>query len=185
MTYTPRGYAEALRKFGADIFRPVANGARAGLRRAERQAEEIFKSRGIGRSIFGAAAARAKAAGIVKKDGARGLINVQKVKVLRGTFGGGRLMGGLYAVGLAALQEEGGRIKPHKIPKAASGDRKVLPLKGRGFVTVYGRGRFVISHPGGDLPRVPAMETAVRSNAGAIAAAIDSRIQKFIRERGL
>jgi hypothetical protein len=100
------------------------------------------------------------------------------MKVLRGS-----LLGGLYATGLAALQEVGGRIRPHKIPRGA--ERRVLVLKGGGFVTVHGKSGFTISHPGGALPKVPAMEPAVRQNAGVIAAEIDKRIQKYIAERGL
>lgn len=134
----------AIARFGGDsVTRVLVPLVERRANEARRQAIQTFVSRGIGKGIFGQ-----------NNSGAYKLITLDPV-----TSTGGAVVAKLHVKGLAALQEKGGRIRPHTIkPKRA----KVLAFadtKGFGF-----GGDFVfakkVRHPGARVAAYPAIEPA-------------------------
>jgi hypothetical protein len=120
---------------------------RSFLRALEKRSSEArtagvreFTQHGIGRRIFGWA-----------NEGAYKIITLLPTRV-----DGDSIVATLRAVGLAALQETGGRIRPHLIkPKRAS----ILAFETRGAAGFGGDLAFarLVHHPGGALPKHPAL----------------------------
>lgn len=120
---------------------------------ARKEAVRLFVSRGIGRGIFG------------KRDsGAWKIIKLSPV-----TESGGNMSLKLQAVGLAALQETGGRIKPHRIPRTGSTLMAFQMAGALQFATV-------VQHPGASVAKYPALQPA----AAKIPAAVIADIQPAI-----
>lgn len=104
---------------------------------ARREAVKVFVARGIGRGIFGR-----------NDSGAWKIIQLSKVEE-----SGGNLSMKLSAVGLAGLQEVGGRIAPHVIePK----NRKALKFAVAGELAFAA----VVNHPGATVKKYPALVPA-------------------------
>lgn len=161
--YTPLAFAAALRAVGGDINRRIGNVIGAGLSRAVKYAVDDFTSKGVGRAIYGA------------KPG--GVIQQKAITRTRVTISGGRVVGGLKAQGFAALQEGGGRTKPHVIePK----NRKMLVFqagRGSGFFVFASR----VQHPGGPVKRYPFLQAAIEK--ARIAEALDREVSQFLVAR--
>lgn len=164
-TYTPASMAEALRRWGVEMDRPIINGMRRGLTHVRSLWVAEFKQRGVGRSVFGGKRAKGK------KDGARAIIKTTRV-VKRGS---GTYAGGLSVKGLAALQETGGRTKAHNIGKRG----KVLAFEGGGFA------RGPVKHPGSSIKKIPIGHQMMERGAPRIAQEIDKGISADIAKRGL
>lgn len=161
--YTPLAFAAALRAVGPDLNRRIANIMGAGLSRAEKFAVEDFTSKGIGRAIYGASPS-----GVLKQRA------IRRTKV---EIKGGRFVGGLKAQGFAALQEGGGRTKPHAIePK----NRKMLVFQAGG-----GSGFFVfaskVNHPGGQVKRYPFLQASIEK--ARIAEALGRDVSQYLSAR--
>lgn len=158
--FTPYSFAAALRAVGPDINRRIGNVLGAGLSRAEKYAVEDFTSRGIGRGIFGR-----------KPDG---VLRQRAISRTRVTIQGNRFIGGLKAQGLAALQEGGGRTKPHRIPRRGT---TLMAF------TSGGEQRFAMSvnHPGGAVPRYPFLQKAMER--AEIAQAIDREVTQYLARK--
>jgi hypothetical protein len=120
---------------------------------ARKEAVKAFVSRGIGRGIFGR-----------NDSGAWKMIRLSPV-----VESGSNLSLKLSAVGFAALQETGGRIKPHRIQARKGG---VLAFVTGGTLAFA---KFV-NHPGASVPKYPALQPA----AEKIPAAVIADIQPLI-----
>lgn len=165
--FTPEGFADALVQFGKEIERPIKNTIRRGLHRARNRAGADFRTRGIGHSIWG---------GHVTKGGkvaVRAYFKRTGVKKRGDVF-----VGGLWATGLPALQEVGGRTKAHLI----------RPTRAKRLVWATPEGIFSaaqVHHPGGKLPAYPVLKRAIEAEAPAIHVELGVEIQKLVAEKGM
>jgi len=163
-TFTPDGFAEALLKFGKELDKPITNAMRRGLHRARNRAGELFRTRGVGRTVFGGKKGKVPVRASFKRTG---------VKRSGDTF-----KGGLYVKGLAALQETGGRTFAHVIkPK----NKKLL-------VWATSAGMFAarwVAHPGGKLPAFPVVKRSMNEEAPAIQNDLDMELKTSIWAKGL
>ena len=157
--FTPQTMASALRQFGPKMDVPILVGIDRGLGEARARAINAFLQRGIGRAVFSR-----------KPKGAFGHVKVFPAR----TSGGGNYVGSLQAVGLAAIQDRGGRTAPHDIPKSAR--NKVLALKGGGFVNVKNE---PLHHPGASHPAMPFMENAIEASAPRVALEIEREMERL------
>ena len=154
--FTPEGFADALNQFGASIRPSVVRG----LKRTAKIPRAIYMAKarqhGIIKSIFGG-----------KPKGLGGLVRTKVVD--KGTS----FVLALELRGLAAMQEAGGRTKPHLIlPK----NGKALKLK----MSTIGTGiRGGVLHPGSNIARFPVATSAMVTAAPKIQAAIDKEIATF------
>lgn len=158
---TPETCAAALRDLGDKGFRKaVSNGLRRGIRAARADAVATGSRIGILRGIFG-----------TKPGGLRAL-----VKTVRVARNGSVYTAGMQVKGVAAMVEEGGRIKPHTItPKNAS----VLAFKGgAGFARS-------VQHPGAAVPKRPFIGPALQRGTGRVVDEIDKGLAAAIAEAGL
>lgn len=162
--FTPEGFADALHQFGKELDKPVVNAVRRGLHRARVRAGELFRLHGIGKTVFGAKRGKTTVRAYFKRSGVRHTGDVY--------------VGGLWAKGLPALQETGGRTQPHEI-KPTSG-------KALAFATPAGL-QFAksVQHPGGNLPAYPVLKESVTAEAPSIAADLDVQIKAFAAEKGI
>lgn len=177
--FTPEGFAEALEKFG-ESMRPAILRAMKRVARVPRLlAVQRFTSQGVGKGIFGK-----------NNSGAFRIIKTGAVATQGGTF-----VLSLELRGFAAMQDQGGRTKPHWIvPK----NRKALRLKsgqgvgGHAIANTFllrgaaksvasnlGVFRFGVHHPGANVPRHPFAADAMRAAAPRIQQEIDRELCKF------
>lgn len=182
--------AARLRQIGRDQRKVTANAARRGLRQAVKVAESDFaKLSTLGRKLWGAAFWRGqrhtqKSLGLRRNS--RGTLtgDARKLKLYsatrdsarkqyqRATGNGGSSVplivglgksrwagdtwrGGVQARGVAGNLERGEPFRPHR----------------------QGKGR----HPGGRVPRRPALEPAVNRQQGAIATAVRQDVEKLMK----
>lgn len=176
--FTPAGFAAALEKWGDSIRPAIVRALKQVGEVPKRLAVEGFVGRGVGRGIFGRNA-----------KGAYKLIKTGAVETKGSTF-----ILALELRGFAALQEQGGRTKPHVIVPRR---RKALRLKGgpggqgslasntflrrgatKGVASDLGAFRNAVNHPGSAIPRHPFAAEAMRGAAPQIQAAIDNAITK-------
>jgi hypothetical protein len=140
--YTPGQFAEALRVGGREARHALILAGRRGLTKVRRYASQEFRYRGIGRAVFGK-----------KGSGTRPLFRRARVRIE-----GSSIVGGMELVGLAAIQEVGGRIRQHVI--------KARPGRALSFLGTFGRsaGRSIavqkVLHPGATMPRFPVLQKA-------------------------
>ena len=118
-------------------------------------AQRIAAQRGILRGLLGHGGT-GPVAGDWKSPG-KGLIRVKSPKIMSD----GTVISGLTAIGLAAMQELGGRTRPHAIKVHAG--KKALNLKG--FIQPYA---VSVKHPGGIVHAHPFMKQAIDMNMGLI-----------------
>lgn len=181
--------AARVRQIGRDQRKVTANAARRGLRQAVKVAESDFsKLSTLGRKLWGGAFWRGqrhtqKSLGIrrnyqgvltgdakklrlysASRDSARKQYQrtVGKggsgvpliVSLTKSRWQGDTWRGGAYARGVAGNLEQGEPFRPHR----------------------QGKGQ----HPGGRVPRRPALEPAVRQQAGAIGTAVRQDVERFM-----
>lgn len=164
--FTPLAFAAALRAVGPDINRRIANAMGAGLSRAERFAAEDFASKGVGKAIF--------------YGGPRDVLKQGAIRRTKIAISGGRITGSLVAQGFAALQEGGGRTKPHIIePK----NRRMLAFGVKGGFGFGGDMVFArrVNHPGSRVARFPFMQAAI--DKARIPEAIEREATQFLSAR--
>lgn len=151
---------------------PVAT--RRGMSRAMKQvgvdAQRIAAQRGILRNLLGPRG-QGPVFGNWKKPG-DGLIQVMSPRIV-----GDSVISGLRAVGLAALQETGGRTKAHRIEVGPG--KKALTLKG--FVHPFA---VFVKHPGSLVPARPFLQDAIRKNEGLILREIEKALQEEVVKAG-
>jgi hypothetical protein len=173
--FTPAGFAEALERFRDSLPQAVVRALKGVSSVPRGLAVKKFTSRGVGKGIFGRG----------KDKGAYKLIKTGAILSRGGTF-----VLSLGLRGFAAMQEQGGRTKPHVIePKF----KKALRLKGgsvsntflrrggasKGVASSLGVFRQSVKHPGSNIPRHPFAGDAMREAAPQIQVAIDREICKF------
>jgi len=135
-------------------------------------AQRIAAQRGIMRGLLGHGGF-GPVAGNWKTPG-KGLIRVKSPKLMPN----GSVVSGLEAVGLAAMQELGGRTRAHII-KVGKGKR-ALTLKG--FIHPFA---VSVKHPGSIVQRHPFMEQAIRQNAGLIMAELEKAVAEEMGKLGV
>lgn len=161
---------EVLRAYPKRIPAAVRRGMRRGMVKVGVDAQRIAAQRGIMRAILGHGG-QGPVHGNWKTPG-KGLIRVKSPKIV-----GQNVVGGLEAVGLAALQELGGRTRAHVI-RVGKGKR-ALTLKG--FVHPFA---VSVKHPGSIVQRHPFMEEAVRKNEPLILREIELALQEEVVKAG-
>lgn len=162
-TYTPNQAAKALDMLEGALLLTNVRAIRRVLGRTKTLTLRAFRSRGIGRAIFGKNPA-----------GARKLIKTTRVEVIGKDF----YRVGLDLKGFVALQETGGQTKPHPIRAKGSGR---LAFEGKpGDLT---RPRSV-RHPGGRVARFPAAEPIMRAQAPAFVKEMEMATEKAAKEFG-
>ena len=130
------------------IVRVASNALRRAARAIQKTTIERQRSRGVLRTIF----AR-------KAKGLRKLTTVSRVRT-----GGGGIEISIKAKGLASIQETGGRIAPHVIPKA--------------FGTHRAR------HPGMTHPRIPALTPEIDRSKTMVSEEISKAMSAHIESLG-
>lgn len=148
---TRRGMSRAMVKVGVD-------------------AQRIAAQRGILRNLLGPKG-QGPVFGNWKKPG-DGLIQVISPRIV-----GDSVISGIRAVGLAAIQELGGRTKPHRI--VVGKGKRALTLKG--FVHPFAHS---VNHPGSVVPARPFLEDAVRQNEGLILREIELALMEEVVKAG-
>ena len=154
---TPEQARRAIAKLPGQFDRVVANAFRRGTRRIREDAIKRLTSGGVGRKLWGK-----------KPKGARAQVKQGKI-VTRGAG----VSTEFVVQGMAALQDQGGRTKPHPIPKsaraleAARARGKVFHLKSLGNVFVSVKNK-PIQHPGSNVARRPFMDPAISAGSPAI-----------------
>lgn len=159
-----------LKNFPKRIPAAVRRGMRRGLVKAGADAQRIAAQRGIMRGLLGHGGI-GPVFGNWKTPG-NGLIRVKSPKIV-----GQNVIGGLEAVGIAALQELGGRTKPHKITVGPG--KRALTLKG--FVHPFA---VSVMHPGSTIPRHPFLEEAISKNMPTIQRDIELALQEEVVKAG-
>jgi hypothetical protein len=154
--FTPDGFADALSKFGPSIRPSVVRA----LKRTAKIPRAIYLAKatkhGILRNIFGG-----------KPKGLGGLVRTKVVDK------GNVFVLAMELRGLAAMQEAGGRTKPHRIlPKSG----KALKLKMSSIGTGFAMG---VLHPGSQIRQFPVATSAMTTAAPKIQSAIDKEICTF------
>lgn len=150
---------------GPELLRAQGNGLRRLARAIRTDTKKRLQQRGVGRTVWGR--------GFARKGGGMTVVKVGRVKK-SGSGEGADLSIAVSVAGLAAIQEEGGRTKPHEIkPKSA----KVLAwsVPSQGFARK-------VNHPGAQMPKIPALGPAVEALAPKgdqyIAESVDKMIEK-------
>lgn len=155
--YTPAGFAEALKQYGASINPAVKRGLWKGSRITRAVFIARFTSRGVGKGIFGK-----------KKSGAYKIVRTRVVGPRGNVF-----ILALELRGFAALQETGGRTKKHPI---AAKNAKALKLKVPSIGVVLRR---VVEHPGSRIAADPSGPRAFEASSSRIQAEIDKALSLF------
>lgn len=163
--------AAKLQGWMATTPREIRAGCIRALRRTgtavQGTAVDLFRQRGIGRTVFGK-----------KASGARKLIRRSKLRVTEGV-----LEQPITVIGMAAIQERGGRFKPHVIvPK----NRKALRFGvagafGFGGDAVFSRGE--VQHPGASHPAMPFLAQAAARNMTKFRQEVDAELAKAVGKR--
>ena len=144
-----------LRKYaGQAMQRTIRNAFRRGANRIGADAKKRFRGRGVGR------------------------IWAKRVKGLPISVGRARITEGsaeidITAKGLAALQETGGRTKPHAIkPRSV----KALAFSAGGK-HVFARS---VRHPGSQIARIPSVDQALDAGAGKVMDEIERAVDALM-----
>lgn len=154
---TPAQVAARLRRAAREIRKPAVKALRRGLTLWKGRAIDTLRSRGIGRAIWG-----------TKRGGATMVVKRTRVK-----DSGGVITAGLHVRGLAALQEAGGRTKPHDItPKIA----QRLVFEGRTGTVVARR----VKHPGSIVPAIPFLRPTLDRTLPEIVTEMDRAYQEAL-----
>lgn len=142
MAITPEQARRQLVRVGDPraIKRLLSDELRRGAREIRKRGLAGFRSRGVGRRVFGA--------GEIGRQHAKGL-GVSRVRDR-----GDHVELDVYAKGLAAIQEEGGRMAPHVI-EAKNAPNLVFRVPGGLVVTKR------VQHRGATHPRMPSVGPAV------------------------
>lgn len=163
MADTPEQFARRLQSVGdARLDRRAERALKKLTRRVVTHTTLLFRRRGVGRRLFGR-----------NGKGARALIRALDPERREGV-----LTQVVQLRGLAAIQEDGGRIAPHKIPKALAarslarraakgvgGPTPIVLKIGGDFVTAsQAKG---MQHPGANMPAIPALGPAIEEMAPA------------------
>lgn len=165
-TFTPEGYADALRRWGAGLRPSIARELRRQAPLLRDAYIERAKRRGIVRSIFG------------KRD--KGLLGLIKTRV-KDEGSSFRLM--LEIRGLPALQEAGGRTRAPRKGAIYPSTRKALKLmipSSRGVVIVASA-----KHRGARIARFPVVNQTFAHRAPQILAGLDKAICTFRAANGV
>ena len=141
---------------------------RSGMKRALRRvgtavqgsAIEIFRQRGVGRSLFGQ-----------KPSGARKLISRSKLREREGEF-----VQPIKLKGLAAIQEKGGRTRAHVI-RAREGGRLSFRIGGKPIFIRQ------VRHPGSNMPAIPFAQRAASRHVGLLAQEMDKELARVVEPR--
>lgn len=160
MAITPKQAQQQLVRMGDPkaIRRALTNAFRRGGNKVRVDAIRRFRSRGVGRRIFGGRKFKQKDA----------LISLGRV---RGR--GESVEMDLTAKGFAAIQEQGGTTKPHVI-KPKNAPLLVFRVPG-GFVMTK-----LVNHPGARHPRMPSVEPALEKGAPGITEEIRAAVSGHI-----
>lgn len=146
----------------------IRAGARRALRRTgtavQAAAVNLFRQRGVGRSVFGK-----RVSGV-------------RLYIKRGRFfeRPGVIGQPVRAIGLAAIQEVGGRIEDHVIvPK----NRKMLAFPVKGAFGFGGDLAFAkeVHHPGAQHPKMPYLQRAAESEQHRFKAALEVELDKALK----
>lgn len=162
--FTPMTYAAALRAVGPGIAFQIRNVMSAGLSRAVKYAVEDFTSRGVGKGIFGTSPS--------------GVVSQRMITRTPVSIKGNRFVGGLKAQGFAALQEGGGRTKPHRIPK---GGEAMQSFQGTNVFSGKQVFTKVVNHPGSAVPRYPFLQKAMER--AQIGPALDQALTRYLNQK--
>lgn len=161
--FTPEGFAAALLQFGE---KDAGKAVRMALDKSKGTVASIFvnrfASRGVGRGIFG----KAK----------RGAYKLVKLKAI-GPRPDHSFLLAMELRGFAAMQEVGGRTKPHRIPKQGRSLRTKAMAFGDG---IFARS---VKHPGGAVRRDPSGDRAFELAADKIRQQIDRNLVALIASR--
>jgi hypothetical protein len=161
--YKPRDLAKVLRRMaGRELMRAQENGMKRGLRRARKIALGELPRRGVLRRIFQK-----------KPKGLGVLITLHRVR-----FHGTSVIGALQLKGLAAIQEVGGRTKPHVIKPSL---KKALRFEGSSGTHFQ---RVGVRHPGSKMPAIPVLPGVMAEAAPVIMKEIERGVLDRFRKHG-
>jgi len=165
MAITPQQAQQQLVRMGDPraIRRALKNALRRGANAVRKDAVARFRSRGVGRRIFGSRKFRQKDA---------------PISVGRARDRGDEVELDITAKGFAAIQEQGLRTAAHVIvPKNAP--KLVFRVPGGLVITDK------VNHPGAMHPRMPSVEPAIEKGAPEITreiiAAVDGHVDQALR----
>lgn len=150
--------AAMLRKLEKEKDRQIINGFRRGLAWMKTPAIELFRSKGIGRRVFGQ-----------KASGARVLF--KRGRITKESDG---YRGSLTATGLAGLQELGGRTRKHPIPKTGTTLMAFTTGGQRAFA-------MRVNHPGAQHPAMPSLPAAAERALPKISEEINKGLQQAVQ----
>jgi hypothetical protein len=165
---------EAARRLGLlekEVTRANANAIRRGQTHWRNLTINHFKTRGVGRSIWGKAEARGKN---VNKD-LRLIVKRMRVR----SEGGDSFSGGLTLKGLAAIQEKGGKTAAHTIKAKNAPTLAFLDRSGRLVRPIE------VSHPGSNIPAVPSAATTLSAAESKFREEIETGLKKATEKVGL
>lgn len=167
---TPAEVAESLAKLPETLIRKVIpNSIRRGARRGAAAGRKAVREKGLGLELWKNRNSKRK--GIT---GTPPLI----VKSNRVKRSGDSYTGGIEARGVAALIDQGGSIKPHRI-EAKLADRLAFQVNGK-----WSRPKAVM-HPGGPVQQNHFMPDAAREAIEEIGLALDTDVDAAVKAAGL
>lgn len=152
LRYDDTKLSQAIQRFGAaNITKLIVASLELRANEARREAVQTFIGAGIGKGIWGA----------------RGFANAYKLITLDKVTSFAKLS----VKGLAALQEQGGRIRAHPIPRRGKLNRKPMLFYSSGGGKSLGGMQFAwrVNHPGANVRRIPALVPAAeRAQANVV-----------------
>lgn len=139
---------------GPEVTRLLVRSLEIAANRARTAAVREFTAHSIGRKLFG------------RRD--RGAFKIIQLEPIRAE--GDTVTATLKALGLAAIQEQGGRIKPHIIkPRRA----KVLAYAQAG-APAFAR---IVHHPGATMPAHPALVPEAQKIPAEVVAEVQAALE--------